>query len=133
MKSFFWKSFRALGVNNRRMERIFKKLDRYFNGNWRLAVLDMKIGRWIVEPKVSNIAYLNAENAHGRHILIQPDSTAEPCYLIVDDLSGWLLAQQHQRGTWKPGRMVVETSKGNYQVWIHSSRALSLEEKRYWL
>jgi len=29
--------------------------------------------------------------------------------------------------------MIVETSPGNYQVWIHSSRRLSLEEKRYWL
>jgi len=29
--------------------------------------------------------------------------------------------------------MVVETSSGNYQVWIHSDRPLSLDEKRYWL
>jgi len=29
--------------------------------------------------------------------------------------------------------MAVETSPGNYQVWIRSSRPLSLEEKRYWL
>jgi RepB DNA-primase N-terminal domain/RepB DNA-primase C-terminal helical domain len=29
--------------------------------------------------------------------------------------------------------MVVETSPGNYQVWIHTSRSLSLNEKRYWL
>jgi hypothetical protein len=29
--------------------------------------------------------------------------------------------------------MIVETSPRNYQVWIHSSRQLWLEEKRYWL
>jgi hypothetical protein len=29
--------------------------------------------------------------------------------------------------------MIVQTSPGNYQVWIHSLRQLWLEEKRYWL
>ena len=117
------------------MERIFEKLDRYFLGKWRLAVLDMKIGRWIVKPETSNMAYLKAENAHGRHILIQPDSTLAPYYLLIDDLPWSLVVRQHQliSGRWKKGRMVVETSKQNYQVWIHSSLPLSLEEKRYWL
>lgn len=115
------------------MERIFEKLNRYFEGNWHLAVLDLKIGRWVVEPKISYIAYLKAQNAHGRHILIQPDSMAQPYYLLIDDLSVWQLRRQHRSETYKPGRMVVQTSKGNYQVWIRSSRPLSLEEKRHWL
>ena len=29
--------------------------------------------------------------------------------------------------------MVVETSPGNFQVWIHSSRFMQLPEKRHWL
>ena len=29
--------------------------------------------------------------------------------------------------------MVIETSPGNYQVWIRASRVLDIEEKRYWL
>lgn len=117
------------------MERIFEKLDRYFCGQWHPAVLDVNIGRWVVQPKASNIAYLKAENASGRHILIQPDSTVAPYYLLIDDLPWYLVLRQHQRigSTWKPGRMVVETSKRNYQLWIHSSRPLSLKEKRYWL
>lgn len=95
----------------------------------------MNVGRWIVAPKASTIAYLKAENAHGRHILIQPDATLAPFYLLIDDLPWSLIRRQHQHqcGTWKPGRMIVETSKENYQVWIHSSRPLSLSEKRYWL
>ena len=117
------------------MEQIFKKLNRYFCGKWRLAVLDLELGRWITEPKESNIPYLKAQNAHGRHILMQPDPLLEPYYLLVDDLSWSVIEGQHQYGdrTWKPGRMVVETSRNNYQVWIHSCRFLSLNEKRYWL
>jgi hypothetical protein len=117
------------------MDRIFKKLDQYFYKKWHLAVLDMDVGRWVVEPKASNIPYLKAENANGRHILIQPDSTIEPYYFLVDDVELSLIKMQHKdiNNTWKAGRMVVETSKNNYQVWIHSSRRLSLEEKRYWL
>jgi len=115
------------------VEKIFEKLARYFQNHWRLAVLDMEKGRWIVAPAIQNIGYLRAENANGRHILMQP---AEPsCYLLADDLSWSEISRRHHRrdGTWKPGRMVVETSPQNYQVWIHSRRPLSLTEKRYWL
>jgi len=117
------------------MKLIFEKVHRYFYGKWRLAVLDMDSGRWVTKPKALHIPYLKAENAHGRHILLQPEQTIEPYFLLVDDLS-WPMIHRHHHypdGTWKPGRMVVETSKGNYQVWIRSSRYLSLNEKRYWL
>lgn len=95
----------------------------------------MEIGRWIVAPKTSNLSYLKAENANGRHILMQPDPVVSSYYLIVDDVDLKLLHQHHKNasGCWKSGRMVVETSKGNFQVWIHSARPLPLEEKRYWL
>lgn len=117
------------------MERIFKKLDQYFYKKWHLAVLDMDAGRWAVKPKASNIPYLKAENANGRHILIQPDSIIAPYYFLVDDVDLSLIGMQHKgiNNSWKAGRMVVETSRDNYQIWIHSSRRLSLEEKRYWL
>jgi hypothetical protein len=115
------------------MERIFHKLGRYFCSGWRLAVLDMQKGRWIVEPTAANIDYLRAENANGRHILMQPMDASR--YLPADDLSWALICRHHRHadGAWKPGRMVVETSPHNYQVWIHSQRPLSLMEKRYWL
>ena len=117
------------------MGSIFEKLSRYFYHRWHVAVLDMHIGRWVVEPKPSNIAYLKAENAKGRHILIQPHSTLAPYYLLLDDLSWPLIQQQHlhRAGRWKPGRMLVQTSNNNYQLWIHSRRPLSLNQKRYWL
>ena len=59
----------------------------------------------------------------------------ESRYLLADDLCWKLICRQHRQadGTWKPGRMVVETSPRNYQVWIHSQGQLSLIEKRCWL
>lgn len=112
---------------------VFEKLDRYFLSSWRLAVLDMKKGRWLIEPKPAVIPYLKAENASGRHILIQPKDPA--AFLMADDICPSTLGAHHKRpnGSFKPGRMVVETSPQNFQVWIHCQRPLSLEEKRFWL
>jgi len=117
------------------VKRIFEKLSRYFCGNFRLAVLDETAGRWLVKPDSSNIAYLKAENANGRHILLQPSAEKQSFYLLADDITRPLLNRHHQYrdDSWKPGRMIVETSPENFQVWIHSSRFLHLEEKRYWL
>ena len=117
------------------MQSIFKKLNRYFCGGWRLAVLDDDSARWIVKSAPSNIGYLKAANANGRHILIQPQPHTQPFYLLADDISLDLLDRHHRYrdGTWKPGRMVVETSPNNFQIWIHCSRYLQLQEKRYWL
>lgn len=115
------------------MEKILRKLHRYFGGAFRMAVLDMEKGRWLVEPAISNIGYLRAENANGRHILMQPTDASG--YLLADDLSWPVICHHHRHrdGAWRPGRMVVETSPRNYQVWIRGTRALSLPEKRLWL
>ena len=115
------------------MKKILNKLGDYFGAAWRLAVLDMKKGRWIVDPVPSRLGYLKAENANGRHILMQP---ADDCrYLLADDLCWERICRQHRHANamWKPGRMVVETSPQNFQVWVRCQRELSLTEKRYWL
>ena len=106
------------------MKKILRKIGDYFGSAWRLAVLDMKKGRWIVDPAPSRIGYLKAENANGRHILMQPAD--ESRYLLADDLCWERICRQHRHadGMWKPGRMVVETSPQNYQVWIRSQRAI---------
>jgi hypothetical protein len=115
------------------MERMFEKIGRYFDSGWRLAVLDEKRGRWVIDPAVERIGYLRAENANGRHILMQPAD--ETHYLLADDLTWDLLCSHHKdvQGAWRPGRMVVETSPGNFQVWIHATNPLSLSQKRFWL
>jgi hypothetical protein len=114
---------------------ILYKLDRFFLGEWSIAVLDPEAGRWVVEPDPRIVPYLKAENSNGRHILMQPAPRIQPNFLLADDLTRAGIQNHHMAPdqTFKPGRMVVETSPGNYQVWIRSARPLSLEEKRYWL
>ena len=117
------------------MKNILQKTNRFFRNNCCLAVLDETRGRWMVDPEPKNIPYLKAENANGRHILVKPTPNIEPYYFLIDDLNIDLITRHHQFSSriFKYGRMVVETSPGNYQVWIHSDRFLSLDEKRYWL
>ena len=117
------------------MERILWKIGNYFKSRFSLAVLDETTGRWPVSSSPKNIPYLKAENAGGRHILLKPDPVIQPYYFLADDLDIDLLIRHHQSGPdfFKPGRMVIETSPGNYQVWIHSARPLNFAEKRYWL
>lgn len=123
----------ALPLNQ--METIFWKINQFFYNQFSLAVLDETAGRWIIKPESKNIHYLKAENANGRHILLKPDQNIEPYYLLVDDLNLNQLKSHHKSAPthFKYGKMVVETSPGNYQVWIHSNRSLNLDEKRYWL
>jgi len=117
------------------MERIFQKINRYFYGKWHIAVLDFERGLWTNEPNIRYIPYFKAENANGRHILIQPLKDIACFYMLVDDINWSFILKHHihSNGKWKPGRMVVETSPGNYQVWIHSKQALSTDDKLYWL
>lgn len=118
-----------------KMENILWKINRFFNNRCSLAVLDETAGRWIVKPESKNIPYLKAENANNRHILVKPDPHIGPYYLLIDDININLINRHHKTAdnVFKSGRMVVETSPCNYQVWIHAKRSLSLYEKRYWL
>jgi len=117
------------------MKRILEKLNRFFCSNLRLAVLDETAGRWVVTPSSEIISYLKAQNCNGKHILLKPAGHIEPYYMLVDDVWDELLNRQHRNasGKWKPGRLIVETSPNNYQVWIHASRYLSIDEKKFWL
>jgi hypothetical protein len=116
------------------MEKIFRKLNRFFYERWHIAVLDLERGRWICDVNSKNIPYFKAENANGRHILMKPSKEIECFYLLIDDIDWSTILKHHQEnGNWKKGRMVIETSPQNFQVWIHSANALSLTDKQYWL
>lgn len=112
------------------MDAVLRKLHRFFRQKWRLAVLHPEKGRWIVQPHPKNIPYLKALNASGCHILLQP--VEQPHYLLADDLSWETVCRHHRQpdNTWRPGRMVVETSPRNFQVWIRSAHPLDLHHKR---
>ncbi len=115
------------------LQKIICKLNQFFKDNWLLAVLDLSAGRWSVTPELSNLPYLKSANAKGKHILMKPLN--EEFYMLADDISYDLLYQHHKTrdGLWKKGRLVVETSPNNYQVWIQSNRPLVVDEKTFWL
>jgi hypothetical protein len=115
------------------VHKIIWKLNQFFSDNWLLAVLELSAGRWTVEACMSNIAYLKSANAKGKHILMKPVN--EECYMLADDISLELLNQHHKTraGLWKKGRLIVETSPNNYQVWVKSNRPLIVDEKKFWL
>ena len=80
--------FNLRKVRVKTMKLIFEKLNRYFYRKWHLAVLNMDEGLWVIKPKALNIPYLKAENAKGRHILLQPDNTMDASQLtqLADSL-----------------------------------------------
>ena len=116
------------------MENILQKLTHYFK-SFEFGVLDRGKGAcWKIEADLKKMAYLKAMNANGAHIFMRPTFEEEHWFLMIDDLA-WSGVEQHHKkeGMWKPGRMVVETSPENFQVWLHSHRKLSVDEKSYWL
>lgn len=113
-------------------KQILQKLTNYF-GEFRFAVFSgEKKSRWIVKPKQKNLAYLRAMNARGNHIFIKPVNIDR--FMLADDLTADMVtAFNHMGNVWKPGRMIIETSPENYQVWVRFSSPVMLEFKRYWL
>ena len=118
-----------------RMEKIFYKLDRFFAGHWLIGILDDTKGCWELKPGTNLIAYLKAMNAHRHHILIKPIDPIEPRCILIDDVRQHHLESQHQypNGKWRPGRLVIETSPNNFQVWIRTSSSMENMEKCHWL
>lgn len=54
-------------------------------------------------------------------------------FLLLDDLSAHQLEGQKENDRYRPGRLIVETSPDNFQVWIKAHRKISNPEKRYWI
>jgi len=79
-----------------------------------------------LEASEKNTAFLRHRNAQGDDIFIRPVDHAS--FIFIDDLIENNLASHFTR----PGRLIVESSPGSFQVWIHSKRPLSPEEKRHW-
>jgi hypothetical protein len=112
------------------MEQIFKKLGRYFGG-WRIGIMNPNGGLWSIDKAIDRIGYLKAMNAKGYHIFMKPEYEAR--FLLLDDLSAQQLEVQKAHGSYRPGRLIVETSPDSFQVWIKAHRKISNPEKRYWI
>ncbi|GAB6909752.1 hypothetical protein JCM12296A_56000 [Desulfosarcina cetonica] len=121
------------------MVKVLDKLEKYFHqyefGVFKEGETSKEGAVWKIPAEVKNVGYLKAMNAQGKHIFIRPTADAEHSYMFHDDMDREGLKKYHQdaNGNWKPGRLVVESSPGNYQVWIKTNRPLSVEEKKYWL
>ena len=75
---------------------------------------------WTKEALVKSVAWLRFENLQGRNIYVRPSGTHS--LSLVDDLKAD--AVEKMKGTGFAPALVVETSPGNFQVWLQHGRVL---------
>jgi len=75
---------------------------------------------WSKEALVKSLAWLRFENLQGRNIYVRPSGTHS--LSLIDDLKAD--AVEKMRGTGFTPALVVETSPGNFQVWVQHGRVL---------
>jgi hypothetical protein len=111
------------------MENVIERIGHFF-GVFEWGLLDPLRGAcWPRRHSANLLGHLRARNAAGAHIFLRPSVELEPNFLLVDDIDLAEVRARHLR----PGRLVVQTSPGNFQAWVRSSRPLDLGEKREWL
>lgn len=94
---------------------------------------------WRRPATVNVLRYLSAMNAAGKHIFWRPTPGREPYYMLHDDANVAALLRYYRfnaarRPAWAmSGCLIIETSPGNYQVWIRLAAPASPEEKKRWL
>lgn len=76
--------------------------------------------RWSAKEIDAALGWLRRENARGAHVFIRPHGTH--ALSLVDDLSAEAIAQM-TNGGFQPA-VIVETSSGNFQVWLNHGRIL---------
>src|SRR2546426_8009213 len=75
---------------------------------------------WSVDVLIKSVPWLKFQNTEGRHIYIRPKG--EHALSLVDDLTAEALNRMKAAG-FTPA-IVVETSPGNFQVWLNHGRIL---------
>src|SRR5579863_1167619 len=78
---------------------------------------------WDAETVVKSIPWLRHQNCEGRNIYIRPQG--EHDLSMVDDLAADAVSAMAETG-FNPA-VIVETSPGNYQVWLKHSERLTKE------
>lgn len=74
----------------------------------------------------SDISFCRLKNREGKDIFVRPAFDVEKYFILFDDLT----PGQANRYAKKSGNLVVCSSPSRMQVWQHSDRALSDEEKK---
>jgi RepB DNA-primase from phage plasmid len=83
----------------------------------------MLLRSWDRERLVSSIPWLLYQNWHGSHIYVRPKG--ESNLTLIDDLKAEAVAKMWEEG-YQPA-VVVQTSPGNYQVWVKHAEKLDRE------
>ncbi len=78
---------------------------------------------WDTNQVIKSVPWLRHQNCEGRNIYIRPKG--EHDLSMVDDLTTAAVSAMKQAG-FNPS-VIVETSRGNYQVWLKHSERLSKE------
>jgi len=101
-----------------------------FNNTWLISA-----GKFIygldeeAQTDFADYNKLRKANVNGLNIFMRPLLEREPYYLLLDDVTE-VDMQKHKQ---KIGRLIIQTSENNCQIWIKSDRALDVEEKKYWI
>lgn len=94
---------------------------------------------WTRPASPSVLGFLSAMNAADRHIFMRPTPEREPYFMLHDDANVAALLRYYgfnaaRRPAWAmSGCLIIETSPGNYQVWVRLAAPASPEEKKQWL
>jgi hypothetical protein len=113
------------------MDAVIKKISNYF-GSWELGLYNEDKGAVMKLPgELGQVKMARAKNVTGEHVFLRPIQEHEERFVLLDDLDWSRVQADHWRaGAWKPGRLCVETSPRNFQVWVHFDRPVALEDKR---
>ena len=82
---------------------------------------------WQREAVKEDAAYCLQRNMkHCKDIFVRPSYDIEQFFILFDDLT----AEQVNKYIKQPGTLIITSSPGRFQVWQHSNRPLTYDEKK---
>jgi hypothetical protein len=75
---------------------------------------------WNLDTLLRSVSWLRLKNSEGRHIYMRP--AGEHCLSLIDDINIAIIERLKAEG-FAP-TVVLETSPGNFQAWLHHGRVL---------
>jgi len=75
---------------------------------------------WNLDTLLQSVSWLRLKNSEGRHIYSRP--AGEHCLSLIDDISTAIIERLRSDG-FAPA-VVLETSPGNFQAWLHHGEIL---------
>lgn len=123
-------------------EQIYHTLNKFFGGQFHFGIHSEENGiytewcrtvAWLMgdtnhlrNAEITDLAFCRLKNAEGKDVYVRPNFDVEDHYVLFDDLT----PEQANRYSRKPGTLTISSSPGKIQVWFHSDRILSIEEKK---